>query len=115
MPTFDFSDPLVSLEWLKLDTTARAVCLVHSTRPSPNYFGHLFFYNCEHIKFNISSFIPLAVGDRDLRLTLFLGPPRVFTPNIILICLAVIAQRSRVGPHAGQTGSNNSLHRMHSM
>jgi len=33
-----FLDPLVSLKWLKLDIPARAVCVVHSMQPLPNYF-----------------------------------------------------------------------------
>jgi len=39
--TFDFADPFVSLECPKLDTPARAVCVVHSMQPLPNYFGLL--------------------------------------------------------------------------
>jgi len=35
--------------------------------------------------------------------TMFLGPPRVLTPNSILICSAVFAQWSRVEPHDRQT------------
>jgi len=47
------------------------------------------------------------------------GPPTVFTPNTILICSAIFAQRSRVEPCDRQTEiaiiNNNRLHLMHSM
>jgi len=36
-----FLDPLVALDWRKIDTASRAVCVVHSMQPSPNYFGLL--------------------------------------------------------------------------
>jgi len=39
----NFGTPL-SPERLKLDTPARALCVVHSMQPLPNYFGLLFRY-----------------------------------------------------------------------
>jgi len=41
---FDFLDPLVFLEWLKLDTLAHAVRVVHSMQSLPNYFGFMFVF-----------------------------------------------------------------------
>jgi len=49
-------------------------------------------------KKNIYTERPKSLSD-----PVFLGPPRVFTPNTILICLAVFAQQSRVEPRNRQT------------
>jgi len=44
-----FLDLLIFPKWLKLDTSARAVRVVHSMQPLPNYFGFCFHF----IYFNV--------------------------------------------------------------
>jgi len=44
---------LVYLERLKLDTPARAVCVVHSMQPSPNYIDLLFEYSSTRYNFSL--------------------------------------------------------------
>jgi len=50
--------PLVSLERPKLETLERAECMMHSTKPLPNYFG-LLLQSVQSTKLNGNILVPV--------------------------------------------------------
>jgi len=53
--TFEFWDPFVSQERLKLESPVQTVWTVHSMQPSPNYFDVLLSFIMPHV-------IPYIIG-----------------------------------------------------